>query len=144
MTKHCSKCNTTKPKKLFSKNKIRSDGLQSECKGCRAIYLQKHYAKNKAYYKSAARRKQDELLAFVAQIKESNPCMDCGKSYRHYVMDYDHRDPTEKCMCIANMIQRKNKKQLLAEIAKCDLVCSNCHRERTFGPISSAPKQVKG
>ena len=35
-TKHCGKCNETKPTTEFSRNKKRRDGLQSQCKKCMA------------------------------------------------------------------------------------------------------------
>lgn len=60
------------------------------------------------------------------------PCMDCGERYPHYVMDFDHRDPETKVMSIANMVgQQVGVNALLAELEKCDVVCSNCHRVRT-------------
>ena len=57
------------------------------------------------------------------------PCADCGQRYPHYVMDFDHRDPTIKVM---NVGETRSKAKTLEEIAKCDVVCSNCHRERTW------------
>lgn len=91
----------------------------------------KHYANNKDQYK----RRNDDLRVKTAAIivaAKSNPCMDCGRSYPPYVMDFDHRDPGTKRGTITAMA-RYGVKTLLAEIAKCDLVCANCHRERTWG-----------
>lgn len=56
--------------------------------------------------------------------------MDCKKRYPVYVMDFDHRDSTEKLLNISKVHQHGIQK-LLSEIKKCDVVCSNCHRERT-------------
>ena len=42
-------------------------------------------------------------------------------------MDWHHRDKTTKLFGIRMQLTR-SKKALLAEIAKCDLVCANCHR----------------
>ena len=56
------------------------------------------------------------------------PCVDCGIRYPPYVMDFDHRDPATK----KKAVSRIHSIQMAAdEIAKCDLVCANCHRERT-------------
>lgn len=57
----------------------------------------------------------------------------CGKQFPHYVMDLDHRDPNEKVAAVAAIINRGSWRLLLAEIEKCDIVCANCHRERTHG-----------
>lgn len=62
---------------------------------------------------------------------KNRPCMDCGIKYPHYVMDLDHRDDAEKVAVVSDYSKGFGKKRLLEEIAKCDVVCSNCHRERT-------------
>ncbi len=72
------------------------------------------------------------LLAYIQEAK-SGPCMDCGKQYKPYVMDFDHRNPKEKEFMISRAVERNvSIDKLKREIAKCDLICSNCHRERTF------------
>lgn len=58
-------------------------------------------------------------------------CKDCGGGYPPEAMDFDHRDPAEKKMEMSHAIRRASFRALLAEVAKCDLVCSNCHRVRT-------------
>ena len=78
---------------------------------------------------------QDKWLAerreFVATFKKA-PCMDCGVNYPPYVMDFDHRDPSTKVREVAVMVGGYGTlADLFAEIEKCDLVCSNCHRIRT-------------
>ncbi len=57
--------------------------------------------------------------------------MDCGVYYPPFVMDFDHRDPTKKVSKISNLMRLGSRQKLEAELAKCDLVCSNCHRIRT-------------
>jgi hypothetical protein len=59
------------------------------------------------------------------------PCLDCNNKYPPYVMDFDHRDKGEKRFSIAWGIRYQDH-VLLNEAAKCDIVCSNCHRERTW------------
>jgi len=64
------------------------------------------------------------------QIK-SRPCADCGIQYPFYVMDFDHREGELKEYEL-NRIDRMTTRALLHEIEKCDVVCANCHRERTY------------
>lgn len=66
--------------------------------------------------------------AFVQSLK-NKPCADCNKSYPHYVMDFDH--VTGKTFTLSSPGRRSNK-TILKEVEKCELVCSNCHRIRTF------------
>jgi len=48
-------------------------------------------------------------------------------------MDFDHRFPDEKSFNIGRdaLAGRCSLEQLEREIAKCDVVCANCHRIRT-------------
>ena len=57
-------------------------------------------------------------------------CMDCGKSYPDYTMHFDHLDPAEKSFGIGTKLTY-NIDILRLEAAKCELVCANCHAERT-------------
>mgnify|MGYP001009485643 CR=1 FL=1 len=66
---------------------------------------------------------------FINKIKMS-PCMDCNNCFPPEAMDFDHV-MGEKLSCISNMIC-KNKNIVMEEIAKCELVCANCHRIRTI------------
>jgi hypothetical protein len=47
-------------------------------------------------------------------------------------MQFDHRDPREKKYLVSQMVGRAGRGTILAEVAKCDIVCANCHRERTY------------
>lgn len=58
------------------------------------------------------------------------PCQDCGHRYPPYVMDFDHVRG-EKRFNIGSNLLTPTIDELLDELAKCDVVCSNCHRERT-------------
>ena len=57
------------------------------------------------------------------------PCLDCGDAFDPCCMDFDHVRGS-KSLSIARMYTTAWDK-VLAEIAKCDLVCANCHRIRT-------------
>jgi len=66
-----------------------------------------------------------------AQNVKNRPCTDCGVQYPYYVMDFDHREG-EKKEYLLSAIDKMSINTLKREIAKCDVVCANCHRERTF------------
>ena len=68
--------------------------------------------------------------AMLTEIKDV-PCLDCKVRYPNYVMDFDHVRG-EKSFNLAKAVDDNvSVEKLLAEVAKCDIVCSNCHRERT-------------
>ena len=82
-------------------------------------------------------RTRERQSGYIRKAKDK-PCADCGVKYPHYVMDLDHNGQ-EKVIKIAQSVGRVSDERLLAEIAKCDVVCANCHRERTLGPEGEQP-----
>jgi len=65
----------------------------------------------------------------VARLKEA-PCVDCGRRFPPECMQWDHRPGEVKYRAISR-ITSMPREALMAEIAKCDLVCANCHAIRT-------------
>jgi hypothetical protein len=88
-----------------------------------------YYARNREAEIDRVRRRQIATGTFLRQYRDK-PCADCGGTFDPCQMDFDHRVPTEKSFFIARG-SLKNRAVLLAEIAKCDVVCANCHRLRT-------------
>jgi len=96
--------------------------------------------RNKAWHKAHPgyrQRYSASILSRFAKQKlrieteyKTGPCADCGTAYPPWVMEFDHRNPAEKKFAISNAY-RYTWARIVAEIAKCDLVCSNCHAERT-------------
>lgn len=83
--------------------------------------------------KARSRRKAKRRSEMLATLKNV-PCMDCGGVFPPCVMDFDHRDPSTKTKRFRSpgmMAARTSLAEFEAEIAKCDLVCANCHRIRT-------------
>lgn len=85
------------------------------------------------HHRRARRNAHQNRLQMIVNSAKSRPCTDCGVQYPSYVMDLDHIRG-EKVMAVGAMVARSvSYERLRAEIAKCDVVCSNCHRERTHG-----------
>ena len=84
----------------------------------------------KKYHKDLRLRQRAVRKEFITKAKDK-PCLDCDTSYPSYVMDFHHRDPLKKSFELGQAFSRgKSIKLIQAEIDKCDLICSNCHRER--------------
>ena len=97
-----------------------------------AEYFRKWYSENKDVQMQRVKDRKNKIRDEVRAYKESKPCMDCGKFYPHIVMDFDHREPQDKSYNISSVINGGSMKKIWSEIEKCDLVCSNCHRLRTW------------
>jgi len=88
------------------------------------------YDKARAPKKAALQRVRVAIGNALIRDAKNKPCMDCGQSYPWFVMDLDHVRGTKRAA--VSRLRHFNPKVILAEIAKCDVVCSNCHRLRTF------------
>lgn len=57
-------------------------------------------------------------------------CSDCGGTFHPAAFDFHHIDPDEKSFNISGgNLANKSLKKVLAEVSKCLLLCSNCHRK---------------
>jgi hypothetical protein len=86
-----------------------------------------------------ARKKRGTLQSvqgWLAHYYSGRSCLDCGVAYPYCAMDFDHRPDEGKLFTISSWnslsTTRKRLTELRAEVAKCDYICSNCHRIRTF------------
>lgn len=127
--KKCSKCKRQKTLDSFAKNKAKKDGRDYNCLVCHRKYTRAHYKKNVRYYVRKSKKRKFELQEIVWSIK-SQPCNDCGKIYNPWQMDFDHLD--DKSFLISTDYHIVSLDRLFSEISKCDIVCSNCHRDRTY------------
>jgi hypothetical protein len=80
----------------------------------------------------ASKKSKQKRYDYVNKLKD-NPCTDCGQRYNHWQMDFDHLKSETKYKSISLLCAHKESfKKIDEEIAKCELVCANCHRDRTY------------
>ena len=93
--KCCSKCKALKPLTDFN-FKHRAAGVRhSYCRDCGKELTRSHYRRRKRAYLDRNLRAYNERRLMVIAAK-SRPCADCGVQYPYYVMDFDHRDGSQK------------------------------------------------
>jgi hypothetical protein len=90
--------------------------------------MYKDIVKQRLAVKKAVRKR----LVLVDSLKTGKCCEDCKIEYPPFVMDWHHIDPTQKSFGIGQGRVRHSIKKILEEIAKCVLLCSNCHRIREY------------
>ena len=96
----------------------------------------KWYFKNREKVRVQKKKRYQERQDWFVKYKSKHSCTDCGKFYPSYVMDFDHRNGKEKKFLVSNL-RTASWETLLKEVKKCDLVCSNCHRIRTYSHSST-------
>ena len=124
--KVCTKCEVKKPDGDFA---VKGRKRHSWCKACHQGYTQQHYDENKRYYLEKNRAARARKKQFLIEARQ-RPCVDCGLSFPYYVMEFDHARG-KKTKPVTQLVGDSWKK-IHAEIAKCDVVCANCHCIRTF------------
>lgn len=123
VTRTCHRCKVEQPLDQFyveaeARAKVRrGKSTKLPCRGCQQRY-------------QAERRAPRQ--AIVDKIKTESGCVDCGLHPEYsQVLEFDHRPDEVKLFHISDKMTTGTIEDLLAEIAKCDIVCANCHRVRT-------------
>jgi len=134
--KRCSKCGLEKPLSDFN---LKTAGkYHADCKQCKSDYHKHYYQTNGVGIRKRVRQTKERKKDHVRHRKESEACVDCGIAFPYYVMDLDHLNGDEKVdhvsrLCADNVALV----YILDELKKCDVVCANCHRIRTFARLGS-------
>lgn len=142
--KYCPRCTEEKALEQFRARKGKQT-IQSWCRPCKQAYDREWYQRNRQRHSQAVRQRRRDQAYENRQIvmeAKSVPCADCGIQYSPYVMEFDHGD-ADKVAEVSGSVGAWSAEQLRAEIRKCDVVCANCHRERTFGPGGDHQKRVE-
>lgn len=126
--KLCKNCGQEKALDQFSTRFQRGKrGYQHQCKDCHSRYRKAHYEGNKAKYVGKAKEYNKARREELRKRKSETGCQDCGE--RHPAcLDYHHLDEGLKDKTL--VWYDCGRERMEAEIAKCIVLCSNCHRKR--------------
>lgn len=126
--KVCCTCGTTKSLAEFNKLKKSKDGRQYSCRACNSAYHYANWDRHMSQIRARKRLQRAKNRAFLVEYLRAHPCADCGEDDL-LVLEFDHlRDKTAN---ISQLMVNHSVRRLLEEIAKCEVVCANCHRRRT-------------
>jgi len=130
----CANCHRTRTYAAFMSGKLRPPGFQRRGTPAETPAKQRR--------RDAWHRRRQEQLKVLEQLRQQ-PCADCGGAYPSCVMEFDHRVPSQKLYLVSRMPGRVKLETLMAEVAKCDVVCANCHRVRTYLRRQVVPAPVE-
>lgn len=139
--KTCTKCKETKLIEAFGWKDKRANRRNSWCKDCQNEYGRKHYRENRGKYGRQVRAykiwsKKDATRAVFDYLSE-HPCEDCGND-DVLVLEFHHLRDKEETIS-AMVCNSFSVEQIMEEIAKCVVLCANCHRKRTFESYGGHP-----
>lgn len=131
--KTCTTCKESKTESEFYE--VVPGRLRSNCKTCHKLLMKPrskaHYEKNKDYYQARNKKARKLLQEYVSSLK-TQPCADCKQSFPPWVMQFDHLPGSIKLHNISEMSVLQSKAVIDEEVAKCEVVCANCHANRTY------------
>lgn len=110
----CYICGETNPDNFFN-DKSRSSGLSSRCKMC---------------CRKETRKKIAFRQPFLASLKVRG-CAVCGEK-DIAVLEFHHANPAKRSFSVASIGQRTGWNKYFDEVAKCILLCANCHKRAHF------------
>jgi hypothetical protein len=129
--RRCGRCGKSKPLDEFAWRRKRRGQRDNLCRPCRSAYGREHYEANRQRYIDQARAQKQRLALersrWLIEFFKENPCADCGES-DPVVLEFDHL--RDKAFDIGHSLPYRNWQSIVDEIAKCDVVCRNCHRRR--------------
>lgn len=132
--KWCSRCKCYKPASEYAWKCKKARQLGTYCKPCQREYCRRHYRRNSRKHNlrrhanrtAYKERNRDYTAAYLLK----HPCVDCSED-NPVVLDFDHVRG-DKAFDISRMISAGMPlARLQAEIDKCVVRCSNCHRKKT-------------
>ena len=120
-TLRCTKCQRDLPVDDFGSDSNnakarRRGGRRYNCRECSSDYACGFSGRNRK----------------LIQEAKDVPCMDCGVCYPFWIMQFDHRDPSKKDFTIGSEGRQFSEQKVKDEMAKCDVVCANCHKDREY------------
>lgn len=135
MFKTCKLCKEEKLSTEFRRDKSLKSGRSCTCKVCarakgRSDYVTKYNQKSNPRNKVRSER----IKQVVDQYRIDNPCICCGETSL-CCLDFHHLDPSEKDFNLS-AYRNASLQKVLDEIAKCVVVCRNCHAKIHAGIIN--------
>jgi len=98
-------------------------------------YHKKWYQSNADKRRAQVRLRRKQVREKLQMIKAQGQCVECGLSgdIATWALDYHHINHKDKLASISFLVGNGYSwKKIEKEIAKCELICSNCHRIRHY------------
>ena len=129
----CPRCKQTKGQESFTPSAwARGNG---NCKPCHTAYYgsSANDGARRRTFAQYTKERRKRLVEIVAEYKAQSGCRYCPEEHPA-ALDLHHLDPSIKVATVRQLCDRTVRAEtLLAEMAKCEVVCSNCHRKLHAG-----------
>jgi hypothetical protein len=135
ITKACTTCSKTRLIGEFSFRDKKNGVRRKNCKFCQSKNTKRHYSNNKEAYLSRSQVRRKKLKKWLMEYKDPLSCLFCKES-ENVCLDFHHKDPNTKVSEVSELLNSfRPMRVVLAEIKKCVIICSNCHRKVHAGVL---------
>jgi hypothetical protein len=131
--KRCAKCGKWKEDEEFAWRNNLLGLRQKACRSCRALenaqWYERHQAEQRERVRDRLVDKRGDAQQFIYQYLSNQVCADCGE-YDFSVLTFDHVRGKKKKEITRMVSEGYSIEAIKSEIAKCEVVCFNCHMRR--------------
>jgi len=125
-TRRCGRCGVMLPLAAFNRN---GTDRQWWCRECFRSYFRERGQLHRDQCAAGKKRRVALAIDFIDEYLSASGCRDCGLRDAD-VLEFDHVG--KKKGEISHLVfTGPSVRSLLAEMARCEVVCANCHRRRT-------------
>ena len=105
------------------------------CPSCRTkLWQTENPERHRENVRASKSRRRDAIRNFLRDYKTAAGCTDCGYNEHPAALEFDHLPEFEKSFNLSTApFEGIAMERVLEEIAKCEVVCANCHAIRTAG-----------
>ena len=100
-----------------------------------------YYARNRDKYKGYVGNRREFIRAMIREAR-NQPCTDCNVQFPWYIMEFDHARGVKEFGISVGAVKYGIEK-VRAEMKKCDIVCRNCHGDRTYRRARKGGAQIR-
>lgn len=136
--RYCLECSPYKSgsKRRLSRYRTIDEEEHKRCPKCQCWKSLREFYNTSAYcrlcHNDHSRNKMAEYKRKAVEHL-GDRCCDCGVSYGDHIYDFHHLDPSTKDFKLSQL-RSHTLETIRAELDKCVLLCSNCHRDRHYNP----------
>lgn len=94
-------------------------------------YKRKWYKENKLKHIGYVRNRDTKIDIWFRAYKQTLSCENCGENHPA-CLEFHHLDPSQKKFSVSTRRDRPSLEKLKEEIAKCRVLCANCHRKEHY------------
>mgnify|MGYP003382071264 CR=1 FL=1 len=131
----CNRCLKEKNDEEFNWRWKEMGLRQRTCRECQKIQKNDWYARNadnhKANVNDNKSRTKNDARNFLYNYFSNHPCVVCGETDIR-VLEFDHVRGRKRAPIATLLKGGYSISVIMAEIEKCEVVCANCHKKRTY------------